>query len=65
MIFYMTLVHLNISPSMDFNIKPVRIPSSSIIFTNIILITMYLHLNAPMKTLQKELLEKSSVASIE
>ena len=35
------------------------------IFANIILITMYLHRDNPMKSLQKALSEKSSVDSIE
>ena len=65
MILYTTLVQLNISPLMGFNLKSVRIPSSSRIFANIILITVYMHRDTPAKTLQKELSEKSSVASIE
>ena len=64
MIMYMTLVHLNISPSMDFSLKLVRIPSSSRIFTNKMLVTMYLHRNTKMRTLKKALSDKSSVASI-
>ena len=63
--FYMTLVKLNISISMDSNINFVRTPSSSRTFANIILITMYLHRNSPMKILQKAISEKSSVTSIE
>ena len=63
-ILNMTLVHLNISPWMDFNLKSISIPSSSRIFADIILITMYLHRDFPMKTWQKALSEKSSVTYI-
>ena len=60
----MTLAHLKISPFMALDLKSVRIPISSIVLENIMLVTMYLHYEDPMKTLQNALSDKSSVASI-